>query len=357
MDPLTTVRRRLVVQRLSADPLGSPAAVVRWLGTLQAQEYAEAQWSIARRMGEQAEVTDDLVEAAFASGAIIRTHLLRPTWHAVAADDLRWMLALTAPRVHAVNKYWYKKLGLDDDVLTRALSVVDATLGDGAPRTRPELAAALAAAGLVADGHRLSYLMMYAELEGVICSGPRRGKQQTYMSLDARVGPSAPLDREQALAELTSRYFRSRGPATVKDFTTWSGLTVADATVGLGLVGDELIAETDGDGTTFWSAPDAPPPASATGAHLIPTYDELTLAYRTHRIVLPTPPPPAGLLERPILMDGVTIGSWRRTLTARTVTVAATLFTAVDGDALEAEIARFGRFLGRTASLSAQSAR
>jgi hypothetical protein len=139
-------------------------------------------------MGEGA-ATEDLVEAAFASGAIIRTHLLRPTWHAVAADDLRWMLALIAPRVHALNKYWCKKLGLGDDVLTRALSVVDAALGDGVPRTRPELAAALAATGLIADGHRLSYLMMYAELEGVLCSGPRRGKQQTYMSLDAAAPP------------------------------------------------------------------------------------------------------------------------------------------------------------------------
>jgi hypothetical protein len=353
VDPLTTVRRRLAVQRLSVDPLGSPAAVVRWLGALQAQEYAEVQWSIARRMGEGA-ATADLVEAAFASGAIIRTHLLRPTWHAVAADDLRWMLALTAPRVHAANKYWYKKLGLDDEVLGRSLSAIDAALADGAPRTRSELATALAAAGIVADGHRLGYLMMHAELEALICSGPRRGKQQTYMSIDARVPSAAPLDREQALAELTSRYFRSRGPATVKDFTTWSGLTVADATTGLELVGDELIAETDGDGTTFWSAPDAPPPASATGAHLIPMYDELTLAYRTHRIVLPTPPPPAGLLERPILLDGVTIGSWKRTLTARTVTVTATLFAAADApEALDAEIARFGHFLGRTASLSA----
>ena len=135
MDPLTVIRRRLAVQRLSADPLGTPAAVVRWLGAMQGQEYAEVQWSIARRMG--VEVTDELVEDAFVSGELVRTHLLRPTWHVVAAVDLRWMLALTAPRVHAANKYWYKKLGLDEAVLARGMTVIDRVVSDGEAHTRP----------------------------------------------------------------------------------------------------------------------------------------------------------------------------------------------------------------------------
>ncbi|MET0600685.1 MAG: winged helix DNA-binding domain-containing protein [Baekduia sp.] len=357
MDPLTTIRRRLAVQRLSADPLGTPAAVVRWLGAMQGQEYAEVQWSIARRMGE--EVTDDVIEEAFASGALVRTHLLRPTWHVVAAADLRWLLALTAPRVHAVNKYWYKKLGLDEALLARGMAVIDRALGDGEARTRTELGGALAGAGIEIDRLALTYMMMYAELEALVCSGPRRGKQQTYMSVDARVPPAPALDREEALVELISRYFRSRGPATVKDFTTWSGLTVADAKAGLALVGDELVCEVDGDGAAWWSAPDAPAAPVRTGAHLVPMYDELTIAYRQARVVLAAQPPRSGLLERPILVDGTTIGSWKRTLTARTVTVEATIFTEPDADgltAVEDEAGRFGRFLRRSVTLAATPA-
>lgn len=357
MDPLTTIHRRLAVQRLSADPLGTPAAVVRWLGAMQGQEYAEVQWSIARRMG--GEITDEVVEDAFVSGQLVRTHLLRPTWHVVAAEDLRWMLALTAPRVHAANKYWYKKLGLDASVLARGMTAIDRLVSDGEAHTRAELGAALAAAGIEGEGLARTYLVMHAELEALICSGPRRGKQQTYMSVDARVPPAPALSREEALAELLSRYLRSRGPATVKDFTTWSGLTAADAKAGLALVGDELVCEIDGEGTAWWSAPDAPAAPAATGAHLIPMYDELTLAYRQARVVFAEPPPRSGLLERPILVDGATIGSWKRTLTARTVTVEATLFTEPDATALvavEDEVARFGRFLGRSAELVATSA-
>jgi Winged helix DNA-binding domain len=357
MDPLTTVRRRLAVQRLSADSLGTPAAVVRWLGAMQGQEYAEVKWSIARRMG--VEVADDLIESAFVSGALVRTHLLRPTWHVVAAEELRWILALTAPRVHAANKYWYKKLGLDEAVIARGMTAIDRAVSDGEAHTRAELGAALAAAGFEGDGLARTYLVMHAELEALICSGPRRGKQQTYMSVDARVPPTPALDREEALAELLSRYLRSRGPATVKDFTTWSGLTVADAKAGLALVGDELICEVDGEGTAWWSAPDAPAPPATTGAHLIPMYDELTIAYRQARVVLAAQPPRSGLLERPILVDGTTVGSWKRTLTARTVTVEATLFTEPDPVglvAVEDEVARFGRFLGRSAELAATPA-
>ena len=352
MDPLSTVRRRLAVQRLSTEPLGSPAAVVRRLGAMQGQEYAEVRWSIARRMGE--EPGEEAVEAAFASGELIRTHLLRPTWHVVAAADLRWLLALSAPRVHAANAYWYKKLGLDAELLARSLTVLDGVVADGAAHTRPELAAALAAAGIRAAGPALAYLVMNAELEAVLCSGPRRGKQQTYMSVDARVPPTPALAREEALAELAARYVRSRGPATAKDLATWSGLTVAEVQVGLALAGAELIREVDGEGTTWWSDPDAPAPPATTGAHLIPMYDELTIAYRTHRVALAAPPPREGLLERPILLDGVTVGSWKRTLTARTVTLHATGFTTLDADrraALEEELARFGRFLGRSAEL------
>jgi hypothetical protein len=149
------------------------------------------------------------------------------------------------------------------------MATIDRAVSDGEAHTRAELGAALTAAGIEGDGLARTYLVMHAELEALICSGPRRGKQQTYMSVDARVPPTPALDREEALVELLSRYLRSPGPATVKDFTTWSGLTVADAKAGLALVGDEFVCEVDGEGTAWWSAPDAPAASASTGAHLI----------------------------------------------------------------------------------------
>lgn len=206
----------------------------------------------------------------------------------------------------------YKKLGLDEVALARGLAVIDRAVGDGEAHTRAELGVALEADGITVDRLALTYLVMYAELEALICSGPRRGKQQTYMSVDARVAPTATLDREEALVELLSRYLRSRGPATVKDFTAWSGLTVAGAKAGLALVCDELVCEVDGEGTAWWSAPDSAAAPASTGAHLIPMYDELTIAYRQARAVLAEQPPRSGLLERPILVDGMTHRRLRR---------------------------------------------
>ena len=346
-DELAVVHRRLRAQRLAAAPLGSPAEAVAWLGAMQAQEFAEAKWSVAERVRG---CTDADVEAAFERGEILRTHVLRPTWHFVAPADIRWLLALTAPRVHALNRYMYRRTELDEATLARGCDVVAEALADGEPRTRPELAAALARAGIAAERFRLAYLLMYAELEAVICSGPRRGRQHTYALLSQRAPAVPELPREQALAELTRRFFRSRGPATVRDFTAWSSLTVADARAGLAHVGDEL-ERSERDGTTWYADPD-PPAGDASGAFLIPMYDELTIGYRELRVVLAAPS--EGRLERPVVIDGRTVGSWKRTLGRRDVVLEVTLFAPLDAAqsaALAGAAERFGRFLGLPATL------
>lgn len=356
MEPLVIVRRRLHGQRVAADPLATPAEAVRWLVAVQAQEYAEAKWSVGQRVRD---CSDADVEAAFDRGEILRTHLLRPTWHFVAREDLRWLLALTAPRVHQANRYPYRTFGLPDDVLAKSLTVLERALADGEPRTRPELAAALAAAGIEAEGLRLGYVFMHAELEALICSGPRRGRQQTYALLDDRAPAGAQPARDEALAELALRYFASRGPATVADFTTWSGLTVADAKAALASLADRLEREEDEEGTAWYSAPGSAGPHPATGAFLIPMYDELVMGYKGLRIVLARSPPREGLLSRPIVIDGLTVGSWKRTVTARSATIEATLFTPLDSEqagALEAAVERFGRFNGVPGRLEARAA-
>jgi hypothetical protein len=358
-DPLATVRRRLEGQRLAGEPFDDPTAAVAWLGAVQAQEFAEVKWSLAERARD---ATDAGVEAAFARGDLIRTHALRPTWHLATREDVRWLLRVTAPRVHALNRFMYKQTGLDAETLCRGHAVVARVLADGEPRTRPELAAELGRAGVVAEGMRLAYLIMHAELEELVASGPRRGKQHTYALLDHRA-PAGPLEdrpREALVAELVRRYFTSHGPATVKDFTTWSSLTVAETKAGLDRTGPRSSAP-----RTTRAAPGTPrpaawrPPPPTTGAYLIPMYDETIVAYRDLRVVLEQPAPRPGLLDRAIVIDGRTVGSWRRTLSARAVRVEATLFTPLDAAAaaaLDAAVARFGRFLGLAASLEMRSA-
>ena len=187
------VARRLRAQRLTGAGFARPEDVVGWLGAVQAQDYGPAKWSLGARV---AGATDAQVERAFAAGAILRTHVLRPTWHFVLPADIRWLLTATAPRIRVRDARRYAQLGLDDDTLRRSAGALDAALRGGNQLTRREAAAVLTAAGIGVEGQRLPYLLMAAELDALICSGPRRGKQHTYMLLEerapGRARPAAP---------------------------------------------------------------------------------------------------------------------------------------------------------------------
>src|SRR6185436_7837388 len=173
-----------------------------------------------------------------------RTHVLRPTWHFVTPADIHCLLALTAPRVHALNAPYYRKLELDHDLFQRSTTALTHALQGGKHLTRDEVRGVLAQAGIATAGElRMSYILMRAELDGVVCSGARHGKQFTYALLSERAPQVRHLEREHALAELAGRFFLSRGPATVQDFARWSGLTVADARTGLEAVKSQLQHE------------------------------------------------------------------------------------------------------------------
>ncbi|MCA1559991.1 MAG: winged helix DNA-binding domain-containing protein [Acidobacteria bacterium] len=273
---LNISRRRLRNQKLTGSRFRKPEDVVAWLGAMQAQDYAAAKWAIGLRANA---VTEADVERAFNAGTILRTHVLRPTWHFVTPADIRWMLALTAPRVHAVNGYYYRKFELDAGTFARSRAALERALQGGKQLTRPELAFILQRAGIPADGLRLGYLMMHAELDAVICSGRRRGNQSTYALLEERVPFATTLQRDEALAELTRRYFSSHGPATVRDYVWWSGLTAREAKAGLEMVRPVVAQRTIGQ-RTFWFAGSRPPPPRASTTYLLPNYDELLIAYR-----------------------------------------------------------------------------
>ena len=348
-------RRRLAGQFLTTAKPERGADVVRALGAVQAQDYAGAKWAVAQRTTGR---TDAEIERELDTGQILRTHVLRPTWHFVVPSDIRWMLALTAPRVSAAMAPANRRLELDRAVHRRAYRVFTKALADGNFLTRGELASELAHAGISGTtGQRLAHLMMQAELDGVVCSGPRRGKEFTYALLDARAPAVAPFARDEALAELTRRYFASRGPATPRDFAWWSGLTVADAKRGIALLDAGLERLTIGD-TEHWIAADAPPPPPrrALSVHLLPNYDEYFIGFRDRsaigRRVSGTSTVTGGnaLIPHVIVVNGELVGIWRRTVEKERVVVSLEPHTALtrrELDLVAAQVRRFGRFLGR----------
>jgi hypothetical protein len=288
---------------------------------------------------------------------------MRPTWHFVDPADIRWLLQLTAPRVHQANAYQYKLLELDAATRARGRAVIEQALRGGHSRTREELGEALDAAGLHASEGRTGYFTIDAELEGVICSGRRRGRRQTYALLEERVSPSPPRQRDEALAELATRYVRGHGPAQVEDLAWWSGLTKSQAREALELATAPLVRERFGD-RTFWadSADPAAPTAPANMrdfdrpfVHLLPNYDELLVAFRDRSDALdPGLPTPARIaqviLAHVIVRDGLVVGGWRRTEDGPAVRVEPNLLVPVDTrelTALDDEVRRFETYLGR----------
>jgi len=342
--------RRLANLRISRTLGGSPAELVAWLGAVQSQEYQAAKWGLALRLRRANRDAD--IDGAVDAGQILRTHVMRPTWHFVAADDIRWMLELTAPRVHQTLASYTRRQGLDG-LLVKAATVFERALGGGEALTRAELGDRLGRTGTRVDALQLSLLALYAELEGVICSGPRRGRQFTYALLSDRAPNARRLPRDEAVAELTRRFFRSHGPATIRDFVWWSGLLTGDARRGLEMI---RARPESVDGLTYWSVGQVrAAPRRGPAVDLLPIYDEYLVAYRD-RAAVPHGPPavrtrarPAVPFQHAVVIDGQIVGTWRnhRTPMAHVVDVVALRrISAVERRALDGAVARYARFLG-----------
>ncbi|WP_053206552.1 winged helix DNA-binding domain-containing protein [Jiangella muralis] len=359
VDDAELVRRRLRTVGLGG-PLdaSTPGEVVGWFGAVQSQDYHPAKWGVAQRLGGA--VTDADLDRAFADGELLRTHVLRPTWHFVTPADIRWLLALTGPRVHVLNGYPYRRFELDDTLLRRAAGLVADALAGGVHLTRPEIGAVLERHGIVAERFRLAYILMYAELEQVVCNGPLRGKQHTYALLDERAPAIAPLDRDEALVRLIVRFFTSHGPATAKDLSWWSSLTLADIATGLAAAGDALES-IDVDGVTYWSAAGAAGAVvDETAVHLLQAYDEYLVGYTESKRLLDLGDVTAGArldVANGVLLLGTQVaGRWRRTLKAGEVVLDVGLYEPLRAAAtpgLQAAADGYGAFVGRPATVVA----
>lgn len=337
--------QRMRAQRLRGTPFETPHDVVRWLGALQAQEFSLAKWSIAQRARG---VTLAAIEQALADGVIVRTHVLRPTWHFALGEDIRWIIKATAPRVNALNAYYERKFTLDATVLKKSSGIIAKALAGGTHLTRRELAAALTRAGIRAQGTRLAYIVMRAEVDAIVCSGTMRGKQHTYAMLDERVPHARTLDRDAAIAELTTRYFTSRGPATLKDFLTWSSLTAEEGRAGLAQAAGALDSGVL-DGKTYWFGAGAARPGRAAQptADLVQCYDEIIMSYSDSRD--DSFRVGRGPFYHAVLMDGHLVGHWRSVAKGKSVRIDLALNRALgraETEALDRAIAAYGRFLG-----------
>jgi winged helix DNA-binding protein len=353
--------RRLATQRLTGDAPSTAAEVVRMLGCVQSQEYGHALWSLGMRTSG---LTAADVQAEFDSGFFLRTHILRPTWHFVAAEDIRWILQVTAPRVQKLNQTIYRQHGLDPATLEQGLAIIIEELEGRRYRTRVELARALADRGLASQGVGLAYIVMNAELAGVICSGPVRGAQQTYALLEERVPRSTGADARSAsgarradIPELAARFFLGHGPASLQDLARWSSLTVGQCRDALDVIKDQLGCISV-EGEELWFDPAAPPPGPVPGALLLPLYDELTLSYPVINFPQSTGHPHQrgeDLFIGCVIISETNVGLWRRTLRGRKMIMEITVSAGVlpkSRDILEAAAADLATFLGKELELT-----
>ncbi|MFN8344566.1 MAG: winged helix DNA-binding domain-containing protein [Spirosomataceae bacterium] len=341
-------QQRLNNQQITKTNFTTPNEVAAHLGAVQAQDYAMSKWAIGVRLPG---ATDDSVEQAINEGSVIRTHILRPTWHLAAAQDIRWMLALTAPHVRQSVSYMYRQLELNDTVLNRTETIIAKALEGNNHLTRAELMTELEKEGINTSDLRSSHLMFHVELNGMVCNGAMRGKQITYALMDERVPSAKALAREEALAELAKRYFRSHGPATLPDFVWWSGLKVSDAKAGLEMIKSDLVSEKIGE-QIYWF-PNHFHPESESNVHLLPAFDEFMVSYKDRTASLSSEHHQSaitgnGIFKPIVVVDGKVEGVWKRTVQKGKVGVETSHFSnPVEKTALTAAIQRYARFLGK----------
>jgi hypothetical protein len=352
--------QRLYNQYIARPTFEGVSDVVAWLGAVQAQDYFGSLWAIGLRMRNAVE---GAVEQAIANKSIIRTWPMRGTLHFVAAADVRWMLELLTPRVVAgPARRHHQQVGLDELIFARSRKLFERVLQGGKQLTRNAMYESLEKAHISTAGQRGLHILSQLAQDGVICFGARQGRQQTFALLDEWVPSAGSKPREEALAELARRYFSSHGPATLQDFAWWSGLTMGDAREGLEMGKAQLVNEAV-DGKIYWFASSmrtATAKAASPTAHLLPAYDEYTVAYKDRSAVLdPLHAREAssgkGIFYPTIVVDGQVVGTWKRELRKEELVVKPSPFEQLNKSetrAFASAASRYGDFLGSSVVLA-----
>jgi hypothetical protein len=346
---------RLHNQQIEATHFKQPPALVGWMGAMQAQDYPMAKYAIGSRIPG---VTDEMVEKAISKGAIIRTHVLRPTWHFVAPEDVRWMLRLTAPYIRTAMSSMNRMLELDNKVFSKTNKLLVKSLSGNKQLTRQEFADVLRKSKIETNPQRLAHIMSEGELSCTVCNGARKGSLFTYALMDERIPSPGPVyKKDEALAELAKRYFTSHGPATVKDFGWWSGLPAKEARLGLELVKDQFVSEIVED-QEYWLAPSAVA-SPAARLHLLPAFDEFLVSYKDRSASVPaahkrTTMAINGLLSPTVVVNGKVVALWKSLVQKNGRTVVVTPFpetTRINKRELTRAVREYGTFLNEKVML------
>jgi hypothetical protein len=350
MDFKTISQIRLTCQQIAGTNFTTPKEIVGWMGAIQAQDYNMAKWAIGLRLPG---TTDAIIENAFNKGEIIRTHVLRPTWHFVSADDIYWMLELSAPHMNLAMKSRHKQLGLNEKILAKSNSIILKALESGKHLTRAEIMSELNKNKIETHDLKSIHLMYHAELNGIVCSGVMKGKNQTYALLEERVKKAKHITREEALAKLAERYFTSHCPATAEDFIWWSGLRITDGKHALEMVKKNFISETI-KSKTYW-LPDSfsIPEKRKSSLYLLPAFDEFIISYKDRTAVLQQEHHAKaftsnGIFYPAIVMNGKAIGLWKRNIQKDKVILEAEFFKNVSKTVMtsvEKSFNQFGKFV------------
>jgi len=343
--------RRLRCQWISRPHGRTPAEVVRWLGAVQSQDLTGSLWAVGLRMANA--VTEADVERAIADRSVIRSWPMRGTIHLMPAEDARWMVRLLAPRLDAKVAGNYRRAGLSPEVINRAGDVIAKTLA-GKQCTRAEVYAALATAGIPTSGHdaeqRGMHLLVHWARHGLICVTPRRGKQQTYALMDEWMPGGTSLEGDEALAEMARRYFRSHGPATVRDFAWWTGVTLTEAKRSVEAIRGELDRLSI-DGIEYWLYASARRSGKAPRAFLLPPFDEYGVGYADRSALVDRDQLAAAGhgIGSNLVIDGRLAALWKRTLTPDSVRVdlnPVRPLSDAEKELIPSIVERYARFLG-----------
>lgn len=319
MNTQTIISTRLLSHQLTAPASRTPRYIVARMGAVQAQDFSMAQWAIGLRAG----CTKNSVEEAYNRGDMLRTHVLRPTWHLVTPENIRWMLALSSAHIKSSTRSRDVDLEITEALYDKSNAVIAKALEGNKQLTRDELTVELKRAGIAVNTARVVHFLMRAEADSLICSGAMRGKTHTYALLDERVPETSPLDADEALARLAQIYFGSHAPATIHDFVWWSGLPITKARTAIDAAKAHLIPESIDDQTYYFANPPEHIPINDESVHLLPAYDEYIIAYRDRRCILPAAErhkaiSSNGVFRPVILHNGQIVGTWKKGCTKKT---------------------------------------
>ena len=319
---------RLYTQQIAETKWTTPKEVVEWMGAMQAQDFNMAKWAIGLRLNG---ATENDIDKAINAGDVIRTHVMRPTWHFISPDDIYWMLDLTAGRIKSSMKGRNKQLELTDKIFARSNRIFEKTLTGNKHLTRKELLAGITKAKIATDENRASHLLFNAELDGLLCSGKMQGKQTTYTLLPEKIKKPNPLKKEEALALLAKKYFQSHGPATVADFAWWSGLSVTQARQGIESIKENFISEKI-NSEEYWLADSISVSKKyKKSVFLLPAFDEFLISYKNRSAsIIEEHQRKAfsinGIFWPVIMVNGNAAGIWRRETRKDTIMVSIELF-------------------------------